>query len=192
MSTFRLALVYGHQNQSDTQTGEELLSHIQLTAEHIEALLSGILSFACVNTRQAMPAEDLSMEATLQWAVLNLKTAIEQSEASVTHDTLPNVRGDQAQIVDLLQNLISNAIKYRSNEPPWVHVAARQMDGEPVFAVTDNGHLAHTDSPACGQSILVSFSFPYPPGDSKPIAQLFQNGFLQVAVSKTLRPSPIP
>ena len=53
-------------------------------------------------------------------------------------------------------------------------------------------HLAHTDSDACGQSILVSFSFPHSTGDSKPIARPFQNGFLQVAVSKTLRPPAFP
>jgi hypothetical protein len=47
--------------------------------------------------------------------------------------------------------------------------------------------FAHTDSPPCGQSILVSFRFPHLPGNSKPIAPPFQNGFLQVAVSKTLR-----
>jgi hypothetical protein len=50
-------------------------------------------------------------------------------------------------------------------------------------------HLPHTDSEARGQSILVSFSFLHPPADSKPIAPPFQNGFLQVAVSKTLRHS---
>jgi len=127
-----------HQNQSDAEAAE-LLNHIQLTAEHIEAFISGILSFARVNAHRAIAAEDVSMEATLHWALLNLKPAIEQSQASITYDRLPNVRGDQAQIAALLQNLISNAIQYRSTEPLRVHVSTRQTSGGCVFAITDNG-----------------------------------------------------
>jgi len=117
----------------------ELADHIQLTAEHIEAFIAGALSFARANSQRAMIASEVSMEATLQWALLNLKTAIEQSHATVTCDNLPSVRGDQAQVANLFQNLISNAIKYRRDGPPRVHVSARQADGEWVFSVSDNG-----------------------------------------------------
>ena len=117
----------------------ELVNHIQVTSEHIETFISGALAFARVNSQRAMISNEVSMEATLHWALLNLKTAIEQSHASITYDPLPAVRGDQAQIANLLQNLISNAIKYRGSEPPLVHVSGRRIDGEWVFAVADNG-----------------------------------------------------
>jgi signal transduction histidine kinase len=125
-------------SRSDAET-IELADQIRLTAEHIESFISGALSFARLNSERRIAAEEISMEATLQWALLNLKTAIEQSGAAVTHDSLPAVRGDQAQIASLLQNLISNAIKYRRGEPPCVHVSAREMNGAWVFAVADNG-----------------------------------------------------
>ena len=126
------------QNQEDGELAG-LVNHIQLTSEHIEAFISAALSFARVNSQRAIIAVEVSMEATLEWALLNLKTILEQSHASITYDPLPKVRGDQAQIANVLQNLISNAIKYRGSEPPRAHVSARQINDQWLFAVADNG-----------------------------------------------------
>jgi chemotaxis family two-component system sensor kinase Cph1 len=65
--------------------------------------------------------------------------AIEDSGAVVTHDSLPNVMGDSTQLAQLLQNLISNAIKFRSDKPLRIHVSARRSESEYIFSMADNG-----------------------------------------------------
>jgi two-component system, chemotaxis family, sensor kinase Cph1 len=64
---------------------------------------------------------------------------LEESGATVTHDPLPTILVDEGQLVQLFQNLIGNAIKYRSEKPPRVHVWARRDGVEWHFAVRDNG-----------------------------------------------------
>jgi light-regulated signal transduction histidine kinase (bacteriophytochrome) len=72
-------------------------------------------------------------------AVLNPKTAIEENGAIVTHDELPTVMADASQINRLFQNLMSNAIKFRSKEALRVHISAERKDNKWVFSVRDNG-----------------------------------------------------
>ncbi|MBI0582465.1 MAG: hypothetical protein JET69_05555 [Methanomassiliicoccales archaeon] len=69
----------------------------------------------------------------------DLRVSIGESGAAVTHDALPTVLADQAQMILLLENLVGNAIKYRNVAAPQVHVSARRSDGEWTFAVQDNG-----------------------------------------------------
>jgi light-regulated signal transduction histidine kinase (bacteriophytochrome) len=69
----------------------------------------------------------------------NLLAAIEESGAVITHDPLPRVRADRAQLVQLLQNLIGNALKFRGSSAPRVHVSAKQVNGHFIFSVRDNG-----------------------------------------------------
>jgi chemotaxis family two-component system sensor kinase Cph1 len=72
-------------------------------------------------------------------AVKNLQRTIEDGGAIVTHDVLPMILTDETQLVQVFQNLIGNAIKYRRVEPPNVHVAAALMGEEWIFSVHDNG-----------------------------------------------------
>ena len=69
----------------------------------------------------------------------NCKTAIDESHAIVTSESLPTVSGQEPHFVQLLQNLVSNAIKYRSDRPPQVHVLAQQQGRFWQLAVADNG-----------------------------------------------------
>jgi chemotaxis family two-component system sensor kinase Cph1 len=76
----------------------------------------------------------------LQEALANLRGAIEESGAVVTHDPLPVLTTDDSQLVQIFQNLVGNAVKYRGAEPPRVHVSARTNGHkECVFSVRDNG-----------------------------------------------------
>jgi len=72
-------------------------------------------------------------------AIMNLKIAVEESGATVTHDKLPTVVADEMQMVQLFQNLIGNAIKFRSHVSPQVHISARAEGNEWIFSVHDNG-----------------------------------------------------
>jgi light-regulated signal transduction histidine kinase (bacteriophytochrome) len=69
-----------------------------------------------------------------------LQTSIEQSGATVTHDSLPSVTADATQLARVFQNLISNAIKFRGEHPLEIHVGAERQDNSVwLFSVRDNG-----------------------------------------------------
>jgi chemotaxis family two-component system sensor kinase Cph1 len=69
----------------------------------------------------------------------NLSALIEENQAVVTNDDLPPIMADGSQMVQLFQNLIGNAIKFRRDESPRIHVSAEQKGGEWLFTVRDNG-----------------------------------------------------
>jgi light-regulated signal transduction histidine kinase (bacteriophytochrome) len=81
-----------------------------------------------------------STEGALQAALTNLRTTIGESGAVVTHDHLPTITTDGAQLTQIFQNLVGNAIKYHSAEVAHVHVSAAKNEGrEWIFSVRDNG-----------------------------------------------------
>ena len=69
----------------------------------------------------------------------NLKIAIEETSAEIISQRLPEIEGQQAHFVQLFQNLISNAIKYRGEQTPRIVISAERLDDEWRFAVADNG-----------------------------------------------------
>jgi light-regulated signal transduction histidine kinase (bacteriophytochrome) len=91
-----------------------------------------------VNTRgkEFRPA---AAEAALAQALHALAAPMAATGAEVTHDPLPTVRADESQLVQLFQNLLGNALKFRTDAPPRVQVAADERDGQWVFSVRDNG-----------------------------------------------------
>jgi light-regulated signal transduction histidine kinase (bacteriophytochrome) len=97
-----------------------------------------MLEFSRVATRghEFKPVE---ADTALKQALWNLKAAIEESHANVTFDPLPVVNADSGQLTQLFQNLIGNALKFRRQEPPRVHVSAERRAKEWVFSVRDNG-----------------------------------------------------
>ena len=73
-------------------------------------------------------------------ALVNLRGAIEESGALVTHDPLPAVMADERQLIQLFQNLVGNAIKYQNPGVPKVHISAAKNGGKQwIFSVQDNG-----------------------------------------------------
>jgi chemotaxis family two-component system sensor kinase Cph1 len=84
--------------------------------------------------------EGVSSRMTGEQALLNLQESITTSGAMITNDPLPIVRADERALVQVFQNLISNAIKYRGDNTPHVHISAtRNTTGEWMFSVKDNG-----------------------------------------------------
>jgi PAS domain S-box-containing protein len=82
----------------------------------------------------------VDLNQTLATVLQNLQVAIRESGAAVSQDTLPVVLGKEAHFLQLLQNLLSNGMKYRRDGvPPVLHVSARRMDNEWEFSVRDNG-----------------------------------------------------
>ncbi len=79
------------------------------------------------------------MDKALEQALMNLKIAIEENNVTISQDSLPEINADYSQIIQLLQNLIGNAIKYRSDETPQIHVSAQKNVDHWLFSVEDNG-----------------------------------------------------
>jgi PAS domain S-box-containing protein len=107
-------------------------------ATRMNQLIKDLLAYSRVSTH-GQPFGFTDCEAVLDQAVRNLQLAVEESNASVTHGPLPTVLADASQLTQLFQNLVGNAIKFRSEHPPEVHVQAEQREGEWLFSVRDNG-----------------------------------------------------
>jgi len=108
-------------------------------ASRMERLIQDLLAYSRVGTK-GKDLLDTSSEEALQQALLNLRGAIEESGALVTHDPLPTVLADEMQLIQLFQNLVGNAIKYQSPGIPRVHISAAKNGGKKwIFSVQDNG-----------------------------------------------------
>jgi PAS domain S-box-containing protein len=108
-------------------------------ARRMQRLIQDLLAYSRVATK----GNDLlhtSSEEAFRRALMNLRGAIEESGALVTHDPLPTVMADERQLIQVFQNLIGNAIKYQDPGVPRIHIsAARNADKKWTFSVKDNG-----------------------------------------------------
>jgi light-regulated signal transduction histidine kinase (bacteriophytochrome) len=107
-------------------------------ALRMQALVQDLLAFSRVG-RQGPEPENTDCNAAVERAVQNLQTAVQEGSARITHDHLPAVIADRSLLVQVFQNLIGNALKFRGPEPPAVHVSASKKGREWVFSVADNG-----------------------------------------------------
>lgn len=108
-------------------------------ARRMQMLISDLLAYCRVETAGKALVEIPSREA-FDEAVHNLEGAIAESQAQITCDALPLVMADRIQLVQLFQNLVGNAIKYRTAERPHIHVSARRgRPNEWIFSIRDNG-----------------------------------------------------
>jgi len=106
---------------------------------HMKGLIQDLLAYSRAGTNGKVLRE-ISSENALKEALANLRAAIHQSGAVVTHDALPAITTDETQLTQVFQNLVGNAIKYRSVEVPRVHVSStKNSDHEWIFSVRDNG-----------------------------------------------------
>lgn len=116
----------------------EFIDFIVKGVVRMKNLINDLLAFSRVGTR-GKEYEQIEGSEAVQKALLNLQVAIEESGAEITCDELPAVSADPAQLVQLFQNLIGNAIKYRRKEPPRIRISGHVEGGECSFSVEDNG-----------------------------------------------------
>jgi light-regulated signal transduction histidine kinase (bacteriophytochrome) len=137
VSSYTQLLARRYQGQLDA-AANEFIAYAVDGANRMQRLINDLLAYSRVGTR-GKAIEPTDCAAVLDQALANLKAAIEKSGAVVTHDPLPTVMADDLQLVQLLQNLIGNAIKFHVEKPPCIHVSAEQKGNEWVFSVRDNG-----------------------------------------------------
>lgn len=107
-------------------------------AVRMKALIQDLLAYSRVGTR-GKPPGPTDCEQILAGALQNLRSAIIETRAMITHDPLPTIPADDTQVLQVFQNLIGNAIKFRRDDPPRIHVSAVKNRNEWIFSVKDNG-----------------------------------------------------
>jgi PAS domain S-box-containing protein len=118
---------------------DEFIAYAVDGCNRMQGLIRDLLAYSRSGTETKLLRE-VSAETALHEALANLHVTIEESNAIVTHDLLPALTTDDTQLVQVLQNLIGNAIKYRGAATPHVHVSAKKNGGkEWIFSVRDNG-----------------------------------------------------
>jgi PAS domain S-box-containing protein len=118
---------------------DEFISYAVDGSNRMQALIQDLLAYSRAGAN-GKAHHEISSEEALNEALSNLRASIQESGAVVTHDSLPAITTDDAQLVQVFQNLVGNAIKYRRAELPRVHVSAAKNGGkEWNFSVQDNG-----------------------------------------------------
>jgi two-component system, chemotaxis family, CheB/CheR fusion protein len=109
-------------------------------AQRMESLLKGMSEYWQSSERGETHPVFVDSNQILERALLNLRESITSSGAIITHDSLPTVWGEEVGLLQVFQNLVANAIKYRTKKPPRIHIAAARNDKEEwVFSIKDNG-----------------------------------------------------
>ncbi len=126
-----------------TTAAQGYAKHVHTGVGRMEQMLRDLLNFSRVTHNdgaEILECGPADLNASLSQALNILEGRLEEERASLTADPLPMVRGDEVQIAQVFQNLISNALKYRkTEEPPALHVAAQREGQEWIISVRDNG-----------------------------------------------------
>jgi PAS domain S-box-containing protein len=126
---------YGERLDGDAR---EFTAYIVDGATRMKQLIEDLLAYSRVGTK-GKDFKPAPVEASLRRAIVNLRAAIEESGAAVTYDALPVVEADDTQLAQLFQNLIGNALKFRSASVPRIHVSSIDRIEEWEITVSDNG-----------------------------------------------------
>ena len=118
---------------------DEFIAYAVDGSNRMQGLIQDLLAYSRAGTN-GKALHEISSEKALKDALANLRATIQESGALVTQDSLPVITSDDTQLTQVFQNLVGNAIKYRSAEVPRVHVSAMKNGGKDwIFSVRDNG-----------------------------------------------------
>ena len=119
------------QNRYENQLDADAKKYIEYAVDgtkRMETLIQDLLTYARVTTRSKAPTPT-DTGAALRQALDNLHASIQETGAEIAHGELPIVRADPSQLAQLFQNLLGNALKFRSESPPKIQVNVHR-DGQ--------------------------------------------------------------
>jgi chemotaxis family two-component system sensor kinase Cph1 len=126
-----------YQDQLD-EDANEFISFAVEGVSLMQTLIDDVLAYSKVDV-QGVEFELTEVETALNRALANLRKRISETGGVISHDPLPTVMADSTQLMQLFQNLIGNAIKFRSEQPLEIHVGAQRLEDAWLFSVRDNG-----------------------------------------------------
>jgi PAS domain S-box-containing protein len=139
VSLYCQMLQRGYSGRLDSEA-DEFIQQVIEGAARMSGLVKDLLAYLHVSDSNAHSAAPLvPVKLAVAQALSNLETSLQSTDATVVYDDLPAVAAEPVHLQQLFQNLISNAIKYRSAEAPHVRISARAVDGYWCFSVKDNG-----------------------------------------------------
>ena len=138
ISSFTQLLERRYESKLD-KDADEFIGYIVDGASRMQIMIKALLDYSRVNTRSS-EFKPSNFEEILDQTLSSLKTAIDESKAVITIDQLPTIMVDDKQMIQLFQNLISNAIKFRKkNENMEVHISCMKVSNNYLFSISDNG-----------------------------------------------------
>jgi len=137
ISSFTQLLEQRYKGKFD-KSADEFIKFVVEGANRMQSMINDLLSYSRLSTR-GTPFEPVNSEEILARVHADLLSLIEENQALLTHESLPEITADASQMLHLFQNLIGNAIKFRGKEPPRVHVFSESREEEWMFGVRDNG-----------------------------------------------------
>jgi light-regulated signal transduction histidine kinase (bacteriophytochrome) len=126
--------VKGH---ADEET-KQYMDFVVNASYRMKDLITGLLEYSRIN-KEEKPLEQVVCKEVLKEVLENLHGRIHDENATVISNGLPTVSANYIQMVQLIQNLASNAIKFRTEKPPVIKISAKNIDGYHLFSVEDNG-----------------------------------------------------
>ena len=138
ITLFSQLLVRGHSG-SATDESAGYVRNIVASARRMRDLLSDLLAYTDIGSGSLDSAQPVDLNQTLGHVLENLKASIQESGAVISTGPLPALRAHEGHFVSLFQNLIANAIKYRSGGRPEIRISYGRGNGWLRFAVRDNG-----------------------------------------------------
>jgi len=137
ITSFLQLLKQRYENELD-EDANDFIDFAVNGAKRLDSMTNDLLEYSRISSkkREIVP---VNFEEVLKEALNNLKVPIEENNAIITHDPLPIIMGYEQLGVQLFQNLIGNAIKYRSKDTPKIHITANKETNQYIFSVKDNG-----------------------------------------------------
>ncbi|MGH9646302.1 MAG: PAS domain S-box protein [Bryobacteraceae bacterium] len=136
VANFSELMVREYAGRSETRT---YANYVVNGVRRMETLLNDLLAYSQAGGPSDTPPTLVNTHQVLQKTLADLRSAIADSGAEITADRLPDVQGHEAQLSQIFQNLISNAIKYCSDQPPRIRIRAERNEDGWTFRVRDNG-----------------------------------------------------
>ena len=126
-----------YRNKLDADA-DQYINYAVEGAVRMKSLILDLLAYSRIGTT-GKPIQPVDCEQVLVQAMENLTSTVTEAAAAITHDPLPSIPADDTQLLQVFQNLIGNAIKFRRDVPPRIHVSAEKNSDEWIFSVKDNG-----------------------------------------------------
>jgi PAS domain S-box-containing protein len=137
IASYAQLLAERYQGKLD-EKADKYIQFVVVGAKRMQSLIVDLLAFSRVGSRtqRLLPTQSA---AVARQVIERLRPRIEDTKADIAFGALPVVNADETQLGQLLQNLVGNALKFRSTQPPKIRVNASRRDGEWLFSVEDNG-----------------------------------------------------